>query len=405
MAPGAKDDTGQAVAAILLTEGRLLLAHRQTHRVSFPDCWDIPGGHVEDGESLGAALRRELKEELGVEAAVPTRPPDYRLAMPDYHLHVWVLRAWAGTVSNCSPEEHDSIGWFAADELAELELADPRYLSIFASLLAGGRARLSWSADGAIFTKSASPRVVVPQWAGLLGTPLRAAQNEMRVNRLLTTEPPPVRVPKLVSYSRRGPCMAFEAIKGPPLGPKFPSYLADDELDGILGIVKALDGYHPRRRWFRRLYVQRRLALHHRSGLVTGAQADILAELAGLRQVRWGFAHGDVTARNVLKAPTGERVLIDWEWAGLYPLGYDLAFLWFSLGQVPTGRDRARSAVPPHHEPAFLLSAALIVLLHLQLWLRTPNPFVAEHQETLKALMVEMGERRAPAGGSSRRAA
>lgn len=36
------------------------------------------------------------------------------------------------------------------------------------------------------------------------------------------------------------------------------------------------------------------------------------------------FCHGDITARNVLRAASGAPVLIDWEWAGLYPRGWDL---------------------------------------------------------------------------------
>ena len=84
----------------------------------------------------------------------------------------------------------------------------------------------------------------------------------------------------------------------------------------------------------------------------------------------------------------GRLALIDWEWAGLYPTGYELAFLWFSLVEVPGGRARVESAVPSHHEPGFLFSAALVHLLHLQLSLRTPNPYIARHKETLRQLLL-----------------
>ena len=61
-----------------------------------------------------------------------------------------------------------------------------------------------------------------------------------------------------------------------------------------------------------------------------------MAALAAQVSERLRFAHGDVTARNVLQAPDG-MVLIDWGWAGLYPEAYDEAFLWFSLVDVPGG--------------------------------------------------------------------
>jgi ADP-ribose pyrophosphatase YjhB (NUDIX family) len=41
-------------------------------RPTYKDYWDVPGGCVEPGESPQAACRRELKEELGVEAGTLT---------------------------------------------------------------------------------------------------------------------------------------------------------------------------------------------------------------------------------------------------------------------------------------------------------------------------------------------
>src|SRR3954453_1513497 len=57
------------VAAIIRRDGRILITRRFDH-VHLPGLWEFPGGKVERGESLEAALRREIREELGIDVAV-----------------------------------------------------------------------------------------------------------------------------------------------------------------------------------------------------------------------------------------------------------------------------------------------------------------------------------------------
>ncbi len=45
--------------------GRVFVHRRTPDRRLLPGAWDIPGGHVERGESILAALRREIEEETG----------------------------------------------------------------------------------------------------------------------------------------------------------------------------------------------------------------------------------------------------------------------------------------------------------------------------------------------------
>lgn len=54
------------VGAVLVNPlGEVFLQRRAPHVRLFPGCWDIVGGHVEEGESLCAALAREIGEETG----------------------------------------------------------------------------------------------------------------------------------------------------------------------------------------------------------------------------------------------------------------------------------------------------------------------------------------------------
>lgn len=56
-------------ALITDADGRLFVQRRSMERRLFPGAWDIVGGHVEAGEGLHEALRREVREETGWEVA------------------------------------------------------------------------------------------------------------------------------------------------------------------------------------------------------------------------------------------------------------------------------------------------------------------------------------------------
>jgi len=60
------------VSAILRWQGRVLLCRQEKPGKEY---WLLPGGGVDAGESLIEALRRELREELGVEADVQFEGP------------------------------------------------------------------------------------------------------------------------------------------------------------------------------------------------------------------------------------------------------------------------------------------------------------------------------------------
>ena len=122
------------------------------------------GGPVDRGESPPSALERELSRPLGTAIELDVRAADVRINGDCYDVSLGVVRQWQGGVVNLAPDEHDTFGWFASDELGALELTDTRYLGVLSAVLAGGKASLTWSPDGATVTKSLAPGVVVPQW-------------------------------------------------------------------------------------------------------------------------------------------------------------------------------------------------------------------------------------------------
>lgn len=112
------------MGGVLVRGGRALMVHRSPARRWYPDVWDLPGGHVEDGEEPRAALVRELREELGVDAVV-AGDPIARTVADDFVMDVWVVRTWSGEPVNAAPDEHDDVAWLAPDDLAGRALAHP----------------------------------------------------------------------------------------------------------------------------------------------------------------------------------------------------------------------------------------------------------------------------------------
>ena len=108
------------VGAVIVANNRVLLGRRTVLRTTYPDCWDIFGGHVEGVETLEEALQRETMEELGVTITAwqplgvvhdPAEPAE---------IHLFLVRDWNGTPRNLAPHEHSEIGWFRPEDLSDL---------------------------------------------------------------------------------------------------------------------------------------------------------------------------------------------------------------------------------------------------------------------------------------------
>lgn len=52
------------VAAVIENDQKELLCALRSPEMSLPNVWEFPGGKVENGEALQAALEREIQEEL-----------------------------------------------------------------------------------------------------------------------------------------------------------------------------------------------------------------------------------------------------------------------------------------------------------------------------------------------------
>lgn len=79
---------------------------------------------------------RECLEELGVHIYDPL-PIPMTVSDPTLDMHGFLVTRWAGEPVNAAPEEHDNLGWFRPNDLAELKMAHPETLSSVLSAIQG----------------------------------------------------------------------------------------------------------------------------------------------------------------------------------------------------------------------------------------------------------------------------
>ena len=114
----------QVVAAILVRSSRILLCHRRDDAPWYPGVWDLPGGHVEPGETPDDAVVRECAEELGIR--VTSLGERRFLRSHDADLTVFQIDGWDREPGNTQPGEHQAIRWCSLADLPTLPLADRR---------------------------------------------------------------------------------------------------------------------------------------------------------------------------------------------------------------------------------------------------------------------------------------
>ena len=116
------DYIGVGVGAIIEDDrGRLFLARRGPKAKNERGLWEFPGGSVEFGERLADALRREIREEYGVEIAVGELLDVVDHILPGEGQHwvspTYLCRIVSGTPAIREPGKCSEIGWFAPAEV------------------------------------------------------------------------------------------------------------------------------------------------------------------------------------------------------------------------------------------------------------------------------------------------
>ncbi|SDD16864.1 aminoglycoside phosphotransferase family protein [Streptomyces prasinopilosus] len=197
-------------------------------------------------------------------------------------------------------------------------------------------------------------------------------RHEIAVYRSFVRHRPPVRAPRLIAADPDHCTLVIERMPGRVAALQRHPLEAPPRADirAALGAICRLNAWRPPAGMFDTpLDYATRLARYHELGLLTDRDMDDLRKLLhGIAHTsgRHGmgqFCHGDALLSNILISPAGP-VLVDWEHAGWYLPGYDLATLWAVLGDAPAARRQisqiAQSAGHASRD-AFLVNLMLVL--------------------------------------------
>jgi len=117
------DKESTLVTAGILVEGDRILICQRHHSDPYGMQWEFPGGKVKEGEDLKTSLRRELAEELAIEAEIGEEVFRLRHRYPDRNVEVvfFVVRRYFGTIRN---RVFEAIAWVERSRLTEFNFLD-----------------------------------------------------------------------------------------------------------------------------------------------------------------------------------------------------------------------------------------------------------------------------------------
>jgi 8-oxo-dGTP diphosphatase len=110
-------------AGILTQDGRILICQRKKTG-AFPLQWEFPGGKVEAGEDAQTCLKRELGEELAIEADIGPEVSAFQFTYPngfEVSLVFFQVSSFAGEMAN---QAFEQILWVHPQELLSYDFLE-----------------------------------------------------------------------------------------------------------------------------------------------------------------------------------------------------------------------------------------------------------------------------------------
>jgi len=108
-------------AAILSRDSQVFIAKRKPDD-RLPNKWEFPGGKVEGNESPEECLKREMKEEFGIDVSIGEHLGESVYDYGHASIKLLVYRTfWIG--GDIYPKDHDDFRWVLPDKLNEYDFA------------------------------------------------------------------------------------------------------------------------------------------------------------------------------------------------------------------------------------------------------------------------------------------
>ena len=103
---------------VIVKDGKVLLVQEAFEKVR--GLWNLPAGHVDIGETLEQAAKREAKEETGLDVELGAHLITVHSSLERPVLHAYLVTNFSGEIS-FDKEELLDVKWFDANDIMSMD--------------------------------------------------------------------------------------------------------------------------------------------------------------------------------------------------------------------------------------------------------------------------------------------